>query len=168
MGPKCAPRNQLSNHKVWSESGQWRPDWWRKYVLEKTLFLQPPCKDFHCFIWGKTSHIHIHLKTKQQRIGKLSGRILGCFGGLPGPRGGQKRILNEKLLPVQGSRLESVPWGPVSWPSSFLKVPQRIAKCYVSVGFPQFIEFQKSVFRRPCILWIVVDAVESRFFVRVS
>ena len=38
--------------------------------------------------------------------------------GLPRPRGGWKRILLEKSLPKVGSRLGSVPWGPVSWPFS--------------------------------------------------
>ena len=38
------------------------------------------------------------------------------FLGLPGPRGGRKRILREKWWPVQGPALKSVPWGPVSWP----------------------------------------------------
>ena len=44
-----------------------------------------------------------------------------CFGTFSGrfrPRGGRKRILLEKSLPKVGSRLESVPWGPVSWPLS--------------------------------------------------
>ena len=40
------------------------------------------------------------------------------FSGRFGPRGGRKRILLEKSLPKVGSRLESVPWGPVSWPFS--------------------------------------------------
>ena len=40
------------------------------------------------------------------------------FSGRFGPRGGWKRILLEKSLPKVGSRLESVPWGPVSWPFS--------------------------------------------------
>merc|ERR1711973_854525 len=35
-GPKCAPGDQLSNPKVSSESGQWRPDWWQKHVLKKS------------------------------------------------------------------------------------------------------------------------------------
>ena len=40
-GPKCAPKeDQLSNAEVSSKSGQWRPDWWRKYVLKKS---QEPC-----------------------------------------------------------------------------------------------------------------------------
>ena len=42
MGPKGAPGDQLSNAGVSSKSGQWRPDWWRKCVLEKSLCLQPP------------------------------------------------------------------------------------------------------------------------------
>ena len=49
----------------------------------------------------------------------FSRKFLGDFRdlfGLPGPRGGRKRILREKRWPVQGSTLKSVPWGPVSWP----------------------------------------------------
>ena len=38
MGPKCGPGDQLSNPKVSSKSGQWRPDWWQKSVLEKSRF----------------------------------------------------------------------------------------------------------------------------------
>ena len=36
MGPTCAPGGRLSNHKVSSKSGQWRPYWWQKYIWKKS------------------------------------------------------------------------------------------------------------------------------------
>ena len=47
----------------------------------------------------------------------IPGHVRDLFG-LPGRRGGRKRMLREKRQPVRGSRPESVPWGPVSWPFS--------------------------------------------------
>merc|ERR1711973_630567 len=62
-----------------------------------------------CVCLGKTRHININLFFV-----KISTILENCRGdfrdflGLPGPRGGRKRI--------QGSRLTSEPRGPVSWP----------------------------------------------------
>ena len=36
--PKCGPRDQLSNHKVSSKSGQWRPDSWQKTAFKTSSF----------------------------------------------------------------------------------------------------------------------------------
>ena len=47
------------------------------------------------------------------------------FVGLTGRQRGRKRILREKRSPIQGSRLQSVPWEPVLWPFSFFRAGTR-------------------------------------------
>ena len=69
-----------------------------------TPFRQSPSSNFHTVV------INLEILENFGKFWIFSGRV--------GPRGGRKRILFEKSLPKVGSRLESVPWGPVSWPIS--------------------------------------------------
>ena len=73
----------------------------REVAKKKTLIVP---SNFHTVV------INLEILENFENFGFFSGRF--------GPRGGRKRILLEKSLPKVGSRLESVPWGPVSWPFS--------------------------------------------------
>ena len=75
--------------------------------------------------------------------------------GLPGPRGGRKRILSEKSWPVPGARLRSEPWGPVSWPffvfeSDPPKNKKREKLCLCVLCFPQSTIFERLHVRPSC------------------
>ena len=75
-GPKCAPESQLSNPEVSSESGHWRPDWWRKYVLKKS---QEPC------IFGaRYSNPGVESRRKKRGSGEKDTKLRQAETSAPG------------------------------------------------------------------------------------
>ena len=75
MAPKCGPGDRLSNRKVSSKSGQWRPDSWQKYVLNKS---QMPTIVGANYTNRKVNINRLRTFSLENR--KLSVRFLGLFG----------------------------------------------------------------------------------------
>ena len=85
---------------------------------ESSQFYEAFSHAFGCVFGEKTgpaSNFHAHV-INLDSLGKLLETLI--FSGRFGPQGGRTRIFVERSLPKVGSRLESVSWGPVSWPFS--------------------------------------------------